>query len=117
MMLILVLRIPNNEKVLYLKCAYIKSKLWYDLNMSKGFAKEIPVRVKGYVRENWGAPFIVGFMLLLMVAAASLSVGLAVLANEVAVYAYYALVIGVAGQLVCYLKFNKRNGEKNNEPS
>jgi hypothetical protein len=76
-------------------------------------AKKIAVRAKGYVRENWGAPFIVGFMLLLMIAATSLSVGLTTLADEVAVYAYYALVVGVIGQLVCYLKFNKRNGEKN----
>lgn len=79
--------------------------------------KKIAVRVKGYVRENWGAPFIVGFMLLLMIAATSLSVGLTTLADEVAVYAYYALVVGVIGQLFCYLKFNKRNGEKDNESS
>jgi heme/copper-type cytochrome/quinol oxidase subunit 4 len=65
-----------------------------------------------YFKENWGAPFIVGFMLLLMIAAASLSMGLAVLANEVAIYAYYALVVGVILQLVCFLKCNKRNGEK-----
>ena len=69
------------------------------------------------MRENWGAPFIVGFMLLLMVAAASLSMGLAVLTNEVAVYAYYALVIGVVLQLACFLKYTKRNGEKNYESS
>jgi len=79
--------------------------------MTKGFAKGIPVRVKGYVRENWGAPFIVGFMLLLMVAAASLSMGLAGLANEMAIYAYYALVVGVVLQFACFLKCNKRNGE------
>ena len=63
--------------------------------MVRGFAKEVPARVKGYVRENWGAPFIVGFMLLLMAAAASLSMGLAVLVNEVAVYAYYAHFLAV----------------------
>jgi hypothetical protein len=85
--------------------------------MVSDLAKKIAVQVKGYVRENWGAPFIVGFMLLLMIAAASLSVGLAALADEVAVYAYYALVVGVIGQLVCYLKFNKRNGEKDNGSS
>jgi len=70
-----------------------------------------------YFKENWGVPFIVGFMFLLMVAAASLSMGLAALADEVAVYAYYALVVGVILQLVCYLKYNKGNGEKINEPS
>jgi hypothetical protein len=72
----------------------------------------ISVRIKGYVRENWGAPFIMGFMLLLLTAASSLIAGLAALADELAVYAYYALVAGVIGQVVCYLKSNKRNSEK-----
>jgi hypothetical protein len=79
--------------------------------MIKSFAKEMPARIKGYVRENWGAPFIVGFMLLLMVAAASLSMNLADLANEVAIFAYYALVAGVVLQMASFLKYNKRNGE------
>jgi len=83
----------------------------------KSFGKEILARVKRYIRENWGAPFIVGFMLLLMVAAASLSMGLAALANEVAIYAYYALVVGVFLQLAYFLKYAKRNGEKNYESS
>jgi hypothetical protein len=77
----------------------------------------IPVRVKGYVRENWGAPFIVGFMLLLMIAVASLSMSLLTLADEVAVYAFYALVIGCTLQLVYYLKHDKNYGEKNIEHS
>ena len=76
--------------------------------MVKEFAKEFPARVKAYTRENWGAPFIVGFMLLLMVAAVSLSMGLAVLTNEVAVYAYYALVVGVVLQLVCFFNYGKK---------
>lgn len=63
-----------------------------------------------YIRGNWGAPFIVGFMLLLIVAAASLSVGLVSLADQTAVYGYYALVAGVIGQLICYLKYSKKNG-------
>jgi heme/copper-type cytochrome/quinol oxidase subunit 4 len=85
--------------------------------MIKEFAKEFPAKVKAYTRENWGAPFIVGFMLLLMVAAVSLSMGLAVLADGIAIVAYYALVGGVVLQLVCFLKYNKKNGEKNNESS
>jgi hypothetical protein len=80
--------------------------------MINDLAKKIPVRVIGYVRENWGAPFIVGFMLLLMISAVSLSVSLTALADEVAVYAYYALVIGVFLQIACLLKFKRRNGEK-----
>lgn len=80
--------------------------------MIKGFVVEISARVKDYVRENCGAPFILGFMLLLVVATVSLVMDLCVLANEVAVYAYYSLIIGVVLQLVCFLKYNKRNGEK-----
>jgi len=83
--------------------------------MVRSLVRQIPAKVKGYVGENWGAPFIIGFMLLLMVAAASLSMGLIALADEMAVYAYYALVAGVILQLVCYLKYNKRSDEKDNE--
>ena len=68
--------------------------------------------IREYVRENWGAPFITGFMVLLLIAAASIVTGLEPLANELANYAYYALVVGVALQLVCFLKYNKRNGDK-----
>ena len=67
-------------------------------------------RLKGYVKENWGAPLIIAFMVLLMVAAASLSLSLSSLADEVAVYAYYALVAGVVLQLVCFLKYRGKSG-------
>ena len=80
--------------------------------MPKDFVKEFLLKIKVYFRENWGAPFILGFMLLLMVAAASLLMGLDILANGVAVSAYYALVVGVVLQFVCFLKYAKRNGEK-----
>ena len=73
-----------------------------------GFNK-ITIKIKGYVKENWGSPFIVGFMLLLIVAAVSLSAGLSTLADAVAVYAYYALVAGVILQLACFLKYRGKN--------
>jgi hypothetical protein len=79
--------------------------------MIKAFARKVSLRVKGYVKENWGAPFVLGFMALLMVAAVSLLMGLVVLADEVAVCAYYALVAGVVLQLVCFLKYRKREGD------
>ena len=81
--------------------------------MKRGFAKTISFRVKEYVRESWGAPFIVAFMLLLVVAAASLSMGLVDLANGAAIAGYYALVVGVILQVVCFMKYNKRNSEEN----
>lgn len=69
------------------------------------------------MRENWGAPFIIAFMLLLAVAAASLSMRLVGFADEVAVYAYYALLVGIILQLVCFLKYDKRSGEPINDTS
>jgi hypothetical protein len=67
-------------------------------------------RIKKYFRENWGAPLIIEFTLLLIVAAASLSIGLESFANEVAICAYYALVAGVVLQLVCFLKYGEGTG-------
>jgi len=83
------------------------------LDMIRNFAKNVSVRIKIYLRQNWGAPFILGFMLLLMVAAVSLSIAVADVANEVAIYAYYALVGGVVLQLACFLRYKKKSGEKN----
>jgi hypothetical protein len=76
---------------------------------------EFPARVKRFVRENWGAPFIVGFMLLLMIVAVISSMSSATMTDAVAVYAYYALVVGIILQLVCFLKNSKGNGAKDNE--
>jgi uncharacterized membrane protein len=83
--------------------------------MLRAFARRIPSRVKEYVKENWGAPFIAGFMVLLTASAFALSLGFDVLANEVAIYSYCALVAGVIFQFICYLKCNKRKGEKNSD--
>jgi len=75
-----------------------------------GFNKII-LKVKGYVKQNCGSPFIVGFMLLLIAAAVSLSAGLSSLADTVAVYAYYALVAGVFLQLASFLKYRGKSDE------
>jgi len=61
-------------------------------------------RAKRYFRENLGAPFIIGFQLLLLVCAGLLIRGNSVIANEVAVYAYFLLVIGVVLQLIAYVR-------------
>ena len=82
--------------------------MWIGL---RAFARRVPSRVKGYVKENWGAPFVVGFMALLMAAAVFLIMEFSVLAEEVAVYAYYSLVVGVVLQLACFLKYRKGEGE------
>jgi hypothetical protein len=72
---------------------------------------KIMLKVEGYVKANWGSPFIVGFMLFLVVAAVSLSAGLSSLADTVAVYAYYALVAGVFLQLASFLKYRGKSDE------
>jgi heme/copper-type cytochrome/quinol oxidase subunit 4 len=79
--------------------------------MIRKLAKEISARIKVYARESWGAPFIVGFILLLMFAAVSLAMGLALLAEGVGIAAYCALVTGVVLQLACFLKYRKKEGE------
>ena len=68
-------------------------------------------KIKRYFRANFGAPFVIGFIVLLVVAAVFLAVGLEWLANEVANYAYFALFAGVVLQLVCFLKYGERNGD------
>jgi hypothetical protein len=75
-----------------------------------GFDK-ITVKLKGHVKKNWGSPFIVGFILLLVSAAVSLSEGLSSLADGIAVYAYYALIVGVILQLVCFVKYREKVSE------
>jgi len=68
------------------------------------------VRVSACFRESWGAPFVLGYMLLLAVAAVVSTVGADPVASEVAVYAYYSLVLGVVLQLACFVKQGRRKG-------
>ncbi|MGA3110555.1 MAG: hypothetical protein ABSE15_00800 [Candidatus Bathyarchaeia archaeon] len=77
--------------------------------MAQNDFDNIVIKVKGYLKENWGSPFIVGFMLLLIAAAISLSAGLSSIADIVAVYAYYALVAGIVLQLASFLKYRGKS--------
>jgi hypothetical protein len=70
---------------------------------------QIFYRASNYVKENWGSPFIAAFMLLLISTVISTSSGLLSLADNIAIYAFYTLVIGVTLQLVCYLKYGKKS--------
>lgn len=102
----------NMGKVLNLEYAYMKGN-WVMIGiMITGFTEKVSANFKEYVRENWGAPFILGFILLLLVAAVSLLMDFVALADSVAVIAYYALIVGVALQLVCFMKYSKKSGEK-----
>jgi hypothetical protein len=59
---------------------------------------------KRFFRENPGAVFIVGFQMFLVVCAVLLVVGLAWLAEGLAVVAYFLLVTGVVVQLALFVR-------------
>ena len=69
-------------------------------------------KAKEYVRENWGSPFVVGFIVLLLTAAVLLSGGSSYWAEEVSIYAYYSIVVGVILQLACFLKYKKNSDDE-----
>jgi len=68
-------------------------------------------RIKKYLKENPGTPFIMGFMTLLLFCAIILSTGQTTQANKIAEYAYYLLVIGVLLQFVSFVKEGKTKQE------
>jgi len=68
--------------------------------------KSLKIRLISYLSENWGAPFVIVFMVLLSLAAGYLAMGNEAFADELAVYAYYSLVLGVFLQLISYLRSN-----------
>lgn len=68
--------------------------------------------LKRYFRENLGTPFATGFQVLLLVCAGLLIQGDPGLANEVAVYAYYLLVVGVVLQLISFVARPKEEDDE-----
>jgi hypothetical protein len=69
---------------------------------------QIISRVKDYVKENWGSPFIIGFMLLLVGAAVSFSLGLSSLADSITVFAFLSLVVGLILQVASLIGINRK---------
>jgi len=65
-----------------------------------------------YVRRNPGALYIVAFQGMLLVCAGLLISGAEDLANEVGIYAFYTLVIGVLLQLIAYMGEGRRQRKK-----
>jgi len=61
-------------------------------------------KIVRYLRQNLGIPFIIVFQMLLLFCAFLLVRGYPNLANDVAIYAYYSLVIGVILQLVSFIQ-------------
>ena len=72
----------------------------------------IDPRIKEYLKENPGAPFIMGFMALLLSCAILLSTGHTPQANKTAEYAYYLLVIGVILQFISFIKEERNKQEE-----
>lgn len=68
-----------------------------------------------YVGENWGAPFVITFVVLLISSAVLLSLGSSGSANSIAVYAFYALVLGVVLQIASYLKYGEAGAKESLE--
>ena len=76
--------------------------------MIKRIVNEFSASVKGYMKENWGAPFIFAFISLLVTAAFSLSMGLTILADVIAIFSYCTLVVGVILQLFCFFEIPQK---------
>jgi len=75
--------------------------------------KQFPPRIKRYFRENPGASFIVGFQILLLVYAGLLILGNSLRAEGIAVVAYFLLVIGVALQLISFIRHGMKEKDEN----
>jgi uncharacterized membrane protein (UPF0136 family) len=75
--------------------------------------KQYLPRIKAYFRRNPEISFIVGFQVLLLVCAGLLISGNSFWAEEVAVVAYFSLVIGVVWQLISFLRHREGELEEN----
>ncbi|MEM3871154.1 MAG: hypothetical protein QXE05_01120 [Nitrososphaeria archaeon] len=73
--------------------------------------KEYIIKIAKYIKMNWGALFIISFMVLLSMAAIYLSLGNESYANDIAVYAYYMLILGIILQIVSYIKYGNKSVE------
>ena len=69
-------------------------------------------RIVRYFRQNPGAIFVILFQLLLLSCVTLLIWGYSTLANKLAIYAYYSLVVGVAIQSVSFLRHREGAVEK-----
>jgi hypothetical protein len=82
--------------------------------MIRVYSKRVLDFLAGYAKENWGAPLIALFIFLLIVTAASLSLGLVSLSDSITTAAYYVLIGGIILQIVCFLKNRKEQTENTN---
>lgn len=69
-------------------------------------------KIKRYLRENWGVPFVILFQTLLLLGGGLLIQGSSALANTIVTYSYYSLLIGIILQLISSA-FDRRRKQKN----
>jgi hypothetical protein len=79
------------------------------------FGVKIPPKIKEYLKDNLEAPFVIGFQLFLTLSAGLLVQGNLVMADEVAVYTYFLLVIGVVLQLIAYVRHGNMMEKKSDD--
>ena len=60
-----------------------------------------------YLHDNPGAVFIISFMLLMICTAVLLTSGASELANEAAIAAYCVLIVGIALEVISYMRESK----------
>jgi hypothetical protein len=74
--------------------------------------------LKGYLYANPGAPFILAFMVLLLAAAVLLASARTGEANNVADYAFYSLVLGIAIQIIVAIREERKHSHRrDNNPA
>jgi hypothetical protein len=64
---------------------------------------------KDYFKANPGTPFVVAFMILLLSAAALLAIDRPNEADNVANYAFYSLVLGIAIQVIVTIRESRKH--------
>ena len=72
-----------------------------------------PLKIKKYLGENWGVPFIFMFQALILSSGYFLIQGNSALADKIVVYAYFSLVIGVVLQLISFPMDGRKRQEEN----
>ena len=79
--------------------------------MAKDTDQKSSVKVKQFFKKNWGAPFFAGFVvLLMMLAASSFSMQVAAIINKVAVAAFVTLAVAVILQFFSSLAYGTQSG-------
>jgi hypothetical protein len=82
--------------------------------MGKAVNSVTRIKLKTYIKQNWGVPFVFVFLLSLVIAAALLAAGLSIIAEVVGAFAYFNLVAGVILQFACFLRSKKKQGAEKN---